>query len=234
MAVLVCQDLSYTYPGGQRALEGVTLRVEPGERVTLLGPNGAGKSTLLLHFNGLIEPGAGQVEVNDHPLDARSMAAARAAVGLVFQDPDDQLFNLRVYDDVAFGPLHMGLDPAEVRQRALDALAAVGMADHAERVPFHLSMGQKKRVALATVLSMSPAVLVLDEPTAGLDPRGRRELIDLLAGMPQALIAATHDLDFAQALFPRAVILDGGRVVYDGPTSAALDDRDLLRAHGLD
>lgn len=234
MAVLACHDISYSYPGGQQALEGVTLRVEPGERVALLGPNGAGKSTLLLHFNGLIEPSSGQVEVNNHPLEPGTMTAARAAVGLVFQNPDDQLFNLRVYDDVAFGPLHMGLDSAEVRQRSLAALAAVGMAGHADRVPFHLSMGQKKRVALATVLSMSPAVLVLDEPTAGLDPRGRRELIGLLDGMPQALIAATHDLAFARALFPRAVILDGGRVVYDGPTAAALDNGDLLRAHGLD
>jgi cobalt transport protein ATP-binding subunit len=226
-------DLRFKYPDGHQALHGVTLSIAPSEKVALVGPNGAGKSTLMLHFNGILR-GEGEVRVCGVPLTNNNLGQVRASVGLVFQDPDDQLFSPTVFDDVAFGPLHMGLPAADVRRRVSTALEAVGMGRYAQRVSHHLSVGEKKRIAIATVLSMDPEVLVLDEPTAGLDPRARRGLINLLRTLPQTIIASTHDLHFVQELFPRTVIMDQGRIVADGPTATLLANAALLESHGLE
>ncbi len=228
------KDLRFKYPDGHEALRGATLSIAPGEKVALVGPNGAGKSTLMLHLNGILPAAGGEVCVCGLSIRKENLGKVRAAVGLVFQDPDDQLFSPTVFDDVAFGPLHMGLPEAEVRERVNAALAAVGMADYAERVSHHLSMGEKKRIAIATVLSMKPEILVLDEPSAGLDPRGRRTLINLLRDLAQTMLVSTHDIRMVAELFPRTAVMDGGRVVADGPTPEILGDPALLAAHGLE
>ena len=230
---LEVRDLHFKYPDGHGALFGVNLQVAPGEKVALVGPNGAGKSTLMLHFNGILQ-GDGEVQVAGLPLKNGNLGQVRAAVGLVFQDPDDQLFSPTVFEDVAFGPLHMGLAHGEVHQRVSQALEAVGMSAYAKRMSHHLSVGEKKRIAIATVLSMNPQILVLDEPTAGLDPRARRGLINLLRGLPQTILASTHDLRFVQDLFPRTIVMDHGQIVADGPTETVLADEALLEAHGLE
>ena len=227
-------DLKFSYPDGHTALHGVTVRIEPGEKVALVGPNGAGKSTFMLHLNGILQAQSGEVRVCNLPIRKDTLGQVRAAVGLVFQDPDDQLFSPTVLDDVAFGPLHMGLPEAEVRQRVQSALAAVGMGDYAARVSHHLSTGEKKRIAIATVLSMNPEILVLDEPTAGLDPRARRGLIGLLRQLPQTMLVSTHDMSFVAESFSRTIIMEGGMVVADGPTATLLADVALLHAHGLE
>jgi len=226
-------DLSYAYPDGHQALCGVTLGIQPCEKVALVGPNGAGKSTLILHLNGIL---AGQGSVRVCGVEARkeNFSRLRAMVGLVFQSPEDQLFSPTVYDDVAFGPLYQGLPPDEVRLRVDEALNAVRMSDYTGRVSHHLSMGEKKRIAIATVLSMKPEVLVLDEPTAGLDPRSRRALINLLDELPMTMLVSTHDMLMVRELFPRMVIMDEGRVVADGPTKELMNDVALLEAHGLE
>ncbi len=226
--------LHFSYPDGHSALKGVTVSIAPGEKVALVGPNGAGKSTLMLHLNGILQSSHGQVRVGGMPIQKDNLGQVRAAVGLVFQDPDDQLFSPTVFEDVAFGPLHMGLPESEVRHRVSEALAAVGMDDYAGRVSHHLSTGEKKRIAIATVLSMNPEILVLDEPTAGLDPRARRGLIHLLRDLNQTMLVSTHDMPFVAELFPRTVIMEGGRVVADGPTPDLLADEELLEAHGLE
>ena len=228
------KDLRFKYPDGHEALRGATLSIAPGEKVALVGPNGAGKSTLMLHLNGILHAAGGEVCVCGLPIRKENLGKVRAAVGLVFQDPDDQLFSPTVFDDVAFGPLHMGLPEAGVRERVNAALAAVRMADYAERVSHHLSMGEKKRIAIATVLSMNPEILVLDEPSAGLDPRARRGLIHLLRDLPQTMLVSTHDIRMVAELFPRTAVMDGGRVVADGPTPEILGDPALLAAHGLE
>jgi cobalt transport protein ATP-binding subunit len=226
-------DLSFSYPDQHDALHGVTLHIGADEKAALVGPNGAGKSTLMLHLNGLLMPQQGRLCVGGLEVTEANLGQIRAWVGLVFQNPDDQLFNPKVFDDVAFGPLHMGLSEEEVRRRSLEALAAVGMQGYADRISHHLSIGEKKRIAIATVLSMRPKILVLDEPTAGLDPRARRSLINLLKSMDRTMLVATHDMRMVEEAFPRTIILDGGRVVADGKTARLLKDRALLDQHGL-
>jgi cobalt/nickel transport system ATP-binding protein len=228
------EHVHFSYPDGFEALRGVDLVVERGRKVALVGPNGAGKSTLMLHLNGILVPSHGCVRIAGVKVERPSLKRIRAAVGLVFQDPDDQLFSPTVFDDVAFGPLHMGIPEDEIHARVDQALAAVGMAGFERRLPHHLSLGQRKRVALATVLSMDPSVLVFDEPSAGLDPRGRRELIRMLEGLDQTLLVSTHDMRLVAEIFPRVVVMDDGRVVADGPTAQVLQDDRLLEAHGLE
>ncbi|TAH53848.1 MAG: ATP-binding cassette domain-containing protein [Chloroflexota bacterium] len=227
------ENLIFKYPDGTHALDGISFHIAPGEKVALVGPNGAGKSTLILHLNGILQ-GQGMVRVAGLEVIEKNFARVRAAVGLVFQDPDDQLFSPTVFDDVAFGPIYQGLSEAEVRTRVSTALHAVQMQDFAPRVSHHLSVGQKKRISIATVLSMQPEILVLDEPTAGLDPRGRRELIQLLRELPQTMLIATHDLHMVAELLPRTLVMDNGRIAADGNTLALLNDDALLRAHGLE
>ncbi|MCU0482792.1 MAG: ATP-binding cassette domain-containing protein [Chloroflexi bacterium] len=228
------EHVHFAYPDGFEALRGVSLRLARGDKVALVGPNGAGKSTLMLTLNGIHLAGHGTVRVAGSIVDRRTVKRIRAEVGLVFQDPDDQLFSPTVFEDVAFGPLHMGVPQAEIHDRVERALAAVGMTGFERRLPHRMSLGQRKRVALATVLSMDPSVLVFDEPSAGLDPRGRRELIALLGRLPQTLLVSTHDMRLVAEVFPRVVVMDGGLVVRDGPTTEVLADVPFLEAHGLE
>jgi len=231
--ILTVESLSFSYPDGQPALRDVSLVLYRGEKVAVVGPNGAGKSTLMLHLNGILA-GHGKVEIAGLPVTRLNLPVIRARVGLVFQNPDDQLFSPTVYEDVAFGPLHMGLPEAEIHTRVASALAQVGMSHYAERLSHHLSVGEKKRIAIATVLSMNPEILVLDEPTSGLDPRARRSLMRLLSELPLTMLAATHDMRLVRELFPRMVIMDEGRVVADGNTVEILNDETLLETHGLE
>lgn len=226
-------NLHFRYPDGREALRGVTLSVKPGEKMALVGSNGAGKSTLLLHLNGILQ-GQGALRVAGLEVVAPNLGKIRAAVGLVFQNPDDQLFSPTVFDDVAFGPLHMGLGEVEVRQRVQEALAAVGMTPYIDRTSHHLSIGEKKRIAIATVLSMNPEILVLDEPTAGLDPRARRNLIELLRRLEMTMLVSTHDIRMVAELFPLTAIMEAGCIVAAGETQALLADEALLARHGLE
>jgi cobalt/nickel transport system ATP-binding protein len=226
--------LHHVYPDGTEALRGIDLRVEPGEKVALVGPNGAGKSTLLLHLNGILEPTHGELHIDGVRVERATLKQVRARVGLVFQDPDDQLFSPTVGEDVAFGPIHMGVPHDELHGRVERALASVGMSGMERRVPHHLSLGQRKRVSLATVLAMDPSILVFDEPTAGLDPRGRRELMRLMVGRPETLLVSTHDMAMVAEVFERVVLIDDGRIVADGPAGSVLADEPLLLAHGLE
>lgn len=226
-------NLSYSYPDGHTALKNISLRIAPGEKVALVGPNGAGKSTLMLHLNGILT-GKGSVRVCGLEVEQKNFSHVRACIGLVFQNPDDQLFSPTVFDDVAFGPLYQGLGAEETKQRVEVALSAVRMSGYAERVSHHLSVGEKKRIAIATVLSMNPEALALDEPTAGLDPRARRTLIHLLRDLPITMLVSTHDMALVKELFPRTIVMDEGQVVADGLTSEILDNEELLNAHGLE
>ena len=227
-------DVRYAYPDGHEALCGISLRVEPGERVAVLGPNGAGKSTLCLQLNGILAPTEGSVSVGGMRVGGKSLKEVRRRVGVVFQDPDDMLFMPTVEQDVAFGPSNLGLSGDAVRKRVERALTAVGMEGTGGRAPHHLSFGQRKRVATAAVLSMEPEVLVLDEPSSNLDPRARREFGEILAGLSQTIMMVTHDLPYAHEICERAVIMDGGRIAADGPTDVILADADLLAAHDLE
>ncbi len=231
--VLTVKDLHFSYPDGHAALHGISLKLCNGDKVALVGPNGAGKSTLMLHLNGILG-GHGEVEVSGQRLTRENLPAIRAMVGLVFQNPDDQLFSPTVFEDVAFGPLHMGLPEADVRARVDAALEAVRMSAYRDRLSHHLSVGEKKRIAIATVLSMNPSLLILDEPSAGLDPRARRTLINLLRELPITMLVSTHDMKLVQELFPRTIVMDEGLVVADGLTREILEDENLLTAHGLE
>jgi energy-coupling factor transporter ATP-binding protein EcfA2 len=256
VAAVRVSGLEYRYPDGIQALREVELTVAPGETVAVVGPNGAGKSTLLLHLNGLLPgkaavtsghahgygsprsngrrgPGAG-VWIDGLEVIERNLREIRRRVGIVFQDPDDQLFCNTVIEDVAFGPLNQRKTAALARQIALDCLERVGLEDQAERPPHHLSVGERKRACLAGVLACDPSVLVLDEPSANLDPRSRRRLIQLIAHLPCTKLIATHDLEMVLELCPRTVLLDSGRVVADGPSRAVLGDLELIEAHGLE
>ena len=226
--------LNYTYPDGTRALEGIDLDIRVGERVALVGPSGAGKSTLLLHLNGVLT-GSGTVRVMGGSLAEGDLQQIRRQVGLVFQDPNDQLFCPTVLDDVAFGPLNLGIPREEVPKRASQALRDVGLEQAIRsRSSHHLSQGERKRVALASVLVMEPAILALDEPTSNLDPRNRRHLIGLISGLPVTLILGTHDLEMALALCPRAVLLDRGKIHADGETKEMFGNDRLMEEHGLE
>jgi cobalt/nickel transport system ATP-binding protein len=227
------QGLRFRYPNGVVGLDGIDLHISHGERVAVLGPNGAGKTTLMLHLNGLLT-GEGELEVAGIQVGEGDVRDLRAAVGLVFQDPDDQLFMPTVAEDIAFGPLNLGVDHDEVRERVDDALAAVRMEHVVDRAPHQLSLGQRRRVAIATVLAMQPRLLVLDEPSANLDPRARRELLEVLDRIDRTMLVVTHDLPFAAQLCERAVLLSGGRIVADAPCAEILRDEDLLAAHDLE
>lgn len=227
-------ELRHHYPDGTAALDGVSLTFLHGERVALLGPNGAGKSTLIGHLNGITAAQSGQVAVEGTPITPETVAHVRTRVGVVFQDPDNMLFMTSVGEDVAFGPRNMGLDEAEVSRRVDAALAAVGLTDVAAKPGLHLSFGQKKRAALAAVLAMEPSVLVLDEPTSNLDPRAKRQMVELLANLHATIIVATHDMDLAWSMCDRAVVLNGGVVVADGPARTTMADEKLMVENGLE
>lgn len=234
---LEAEGLAYAYPDGTQALYGVDLTIGRGERVALLGPNGAGKTTLVLHLNGILHGGLGEVRVGGlavDPKDRKALREIRRRVGIVFQDPDDQLFMPTVREDVAFGPANLGLRGADLDRRVQDALNQVGMLEVADRPPQHLSFGQRRRVAVATVLAMEPEILVLDEPSSNLDPASRRELAEILLGLDVTVLMVTHDLPYAAELCPRSVILSGGVIAADAPTRDLLTDVGLLKAHRLE
>lgn len=228
------RGLAYAYPDGHQALFGVDLTVGRGERVALLGPNGAGKTTLVLHLNGILTGGVGTVSVAGLPVAKANLAEIRRRVGIVFQDPDDQLFMPTVGEDVAFGPASGGLRGPALQERVRAALRQVGMEDFADRPPHHLSFGQRRRVAVATVLAMEPEILVLDEPSSNLDPASRRELADILRSLDVTVLMVTHDLPYALELCPRSVILGEGVIAADGRTQDLLSDDALMRTHRLE
>ena len=236
-AAIEVTNLKYRYHDGTEALRGASLRVAPGECVALLGPNGSGKSTLLLHLNGILPEklsGNGAVKILGKAVAPQNLEKIRRQVGLVFQDPDDQLFCPTVQEDVAFGPQQLGLTEAEVAARVDKSLAQVGLAGFGHRATHHLSHGEKRRLCLAGVLACEPAILILDEPTSDLDPRGRREFKALLRQIPATKLIATHDLELAVELCPRAIVLDRGEIAADGPTVELLNNEELMLAHGLE
>jgi cobalt/nickel transport system ATP-binding protein len=231
---LEVRDLSFSYPDGTHVLHSVDFHVHPGERVALLGPNGAGKTTLVLHLNAILHPTAGSVTVAGLPATEENVREIRRRTGLVFQDPDDQLFMPTVRQDVAFGPANFGVTGPELDERVKGALQAVGMSEVADRPPHHLSLGQRRRVAVATVLAMQPEILVLDEPSSNLDPASRHELAHILQALDITMFMVTHDLPYALELCERSLVMNGGRIVADGPTSSILGDRELMRANRLE
>lgn len=236
--ILETKDLVYNYPDGTKAIKGVNFQLREGEMVSLLGHNGAGKSTLFLHFNGIIEPTSGTVEVEGVPLkyDKKSLLSVRQKVGIVFQNPDDQLFAPTVFEDVAFGPMNMGLSEDEVKQRSMDALKKVGMEDVADKPPHHLSGGQKKRVAIAGILSMKPKVMVLDEPTSGLDPNGASSIMQLLYDLNKegmTIIISTHDVDLVPMYSDDIEVIVGGKIIKSGSCKEIFSDETVIKEADL-
>lgn len=231
---LAVEGIRYVYPDGREALRGVDLQIEVGERVAVIGPNGAGKTTLALHLNGILEPARGTVTIGGLLLTAETLPEIRSRVGLVFQDSNDQLFMPTVAEDVAFGPANYGIVGQQLDGLVAETLESVDAADLAGRPPHHLSGGERRRAALATVLAMKPDVLVLDEPASGLDPAGRRDLIRTLGGLDVTHLVITHDLPFALEFCDRVVVMDEGRVVADGRVLEILPDADLLARHRLE
>jgi cobalt/nickel transport system ATP-binding protein len=227
-------DLNYRYPDGTEVLHDARFHIHPGERVALLGANGAGKTTLVFHLNGIFRPQSGSIRVAGLPLVDENLKEIRRRVGIVFQDPDDQLFMPTVRQDVAFGPANYGLEGDELEARVTDALTAVGMLEVADRPPHHLSLGQRRRVAVATVLAMRPEIVVLDEPSSNLDPASRRELAGILTSLEITMLMVTHDLPYALELCPRSLVINGGRIIADGPTGEILSDRNLMKANRLE
>jgi cobalt/nickel transport system ATP-binding protein len=232
--IVELRDLRYAYPDGTEALAGVSFRILHGESVALVGANGAGKSTVLLHLNGCLTAASGEVRIGDYPLTPGTLDEIRRTVGMVFQNPDDQLFMPTVHDDVAFGPLNLGLPPEEVEARVRAALGTVDCQVLGTRPPYRLSGGEKRAVAIATVLAMSPSILVLDEPTSNLDPRARRHLIDLLKTFKHTKIIASHDLDMVLSLCERTIVLHRGRIMADGPTKGIFCNDSLLEESHLE
>ena len=231
---IAVEGLGFSYPDGTKALHSVDLHIHPGERVALLGPNGAGKTTLILHLNGIHMPQRGSIAVSGLELSRDNVMEIRRRVGIVFQDPDDQLFMPTVRADVEFGPRNLGLEGAELDERVEGALEAMEVADLAERPPNHLSFGQKRRVAIAGVLAIEPAILVLDEPTSNLDPASRRELATALRALDTTLLVVTHDLPFALEMCPRTLVIDKGQIVANAATSEILRNDELLKQHRLE
>ncbi len=227
------QDLCYAYPDGTKALKGVELSIQEGEKVGLVGPNGAGKSTLLLHLNGLLN-GSGDILINEVPVKKPNLTEVRRQVGLVMQNPDDMLFCPTLEDDLSFGPMNMGLSPAETENRIQRAISLTGLGGLLKRPPHHLSQGEKRRASLAAVLVMEPEIIALDEPTSNLDPRGRRHLRAILNSLHRTMIISSHDLEFILAVCQRVILLDEGRVVAEGPASEILADEALMLTHGLE
>jgi cobalt/nickel transport system ATP-binding protein len=232
--IVEARELRYAYPDGTPALCGVSFRIHHGESVAVVGANGAGKSTLLLQLNGLLEPASGEVRIGDVALSRRTRAQVHRTVGFVFQDPDDQLFMPTVFEDVAFGPLNLGLAEDEVHARVMAALETVGCPQLAERAPYHLSGGEKRAVAIAGVLAMTPSILVLDEPSAGLDPVARRRLIALLGSFTHTRIIATHDLDLVLEVCSRVLVMHRGELRADGDPGRIFSDTALLACCGLE
>jgi len=234
---LLIEDLAFAYPDGNQALFGVNLKISKGERVALLGPNGAGKTTLVMHLNGILSTLHGKVFVAGKLVDSKDkegLKQIRSKVGIVFQDPDDQLFMPTVGQDVAFGPYNMGLRDAELDEVITQALSMVGMLEYKDRPPHHLSFGQRRRVAVATVLAMKPEILVLDEPSSNLDPASRRELAEILRSLDITIIMVTHDLPYAYEICERSLILSGGIIAADGKTKDILKNEELLKKHRLE
>ena len=232
--IVEVKELAHAYPDGTEALKGVSFRIGHGEAVALVGANGAGKSTLLMHLNGYLPTERGEVRIGDTTVTRETVALARRAVGMVFQDPDDQLFMPTVRDDVAFGPANLGLSGPELDARVQSALEVVGMSEFADRPPHHLSFGQRRRVAIATVLAMEPEILVLDEPSSNLDPTSRRELAEILESLPVTILLVTHDLPYAAQLCERAVVLHDGVIAVEGPTIEVLSDAETMARHRLE
>jgi cobalt/nickel transport system ATP-binding protein len=234
MSAIRIEGLRHVYPDGHVALDSVDLSVAPGERIAVLGPNGAGKTTLMLHLNGVLTATSGSVQIGGIPVTRKNLQDIRRRVGLVFQDPDDQLFMPTVAQDVAFGPANFGLRGDALAERVRKALDTVSLTEHADRSPTHLSGGQRRRAALATVLACEAEILVLDEPSANLDPVARRELAETLSSLETTMLLVTHDLPYAAQLCDRAVVMDGGTIVADGPIDAIMSDTERLAAHRLE
>jgi len=231
---ITVKNLTYRYPDDTLALDGVSFEIQHGQRVALLGPNGAGKSTLIGHLNGITLAQSGEVLIEEVPIVPATVHDVRTRVGVVFQDPDNMLFMTSIGDDIAFGPLNMKFDKQEVAQRVDRVLEAMNITDLKDKPGMHVSFGQKKRAALASVLSMEPAVLILDEPTSNLDPRAKREMTELVSSLDVTLVIATHDMDLAWAMCDHALVLDQGRVVAYGPAHDLMRNAALMEAHGLE